>query len=61
MSDVPQWHARGHDTNSVIADPVFIDAAQNNFDLKPESPALKQGFKPISLKGIGVRPAPLRK
>jgi hypothetical protein len=55
-----QWQARGHDTNSVIADPQFVDAGSGDFRLKPESPALKLGFKPIDLSNVGVRPKNLR-
>jgi parallel beta-helix repeat protein len=51
-----QWRARGHDTNSVIADPLFIRPAEGDFRLKPGSPALKMGFRPIDLNGVGVRP-----
>jgi hypothetical protein len=51
-----QWKARGHDTNSIIADPLFVDAAKHDFRLKPNSPALRLGFKPIDLSGVGVRP-----
>lgn len=50
------WHARGHDTNSVIADPMFVDTANFDFRLQPGSPALKLGFKPIDLRAVGVRP-----
>jgi len=50
-----QWRARGHDTNSVLADPMFVNAEKNDFRLKPNSPALKMGFKPIDLRSVGVR------
>lgn len=50
------WKKRGHDTHSIIADPLFVDPASGDFTLKPDSPALKLGFKPIDTKGIGRRP-----
>jgi hypothetical protein len=56
-----QWQARGHDTNSVVTDPLFIDARNAHFQLKPESPARKAGFKSIDLAGVGVRPKAARR
>jgi len=50
-----QWRARGHDTNSSFADPLFVDAAKRDFRLQPGSPAAKLGFKPIDLSAVGVR------
>lgn len=50
-----QWRSRGHDTNSVFAEPMFVDAAKNDFRLQADSPAHKLGFKPISLSNVGVR------
>lgn len=50
------WQARGHDTNSIIADPQFVDAGNHNFRLKQNSPALKLGFQPIDLSRVGIRP-----
>lgn len=46
------WRAT-YDKNSVIADPRFIDPAQDDFRLAPESPALKLGFTPIPVELIG--------
>ena len=55
-----QWRARGHDANSVVADPLFVPSETADFRLRPESPALKTGFKPIDLSRVGIRPKPQR-
>ncbi|MBE0534177.1 MAG: right-handed parallel beta-helix repeat-containing protein [Phycisphaerae bacterium] len=52
------------DRNSIVADPMFVDAANRDYRLKPESPALKLGFKPINTAAIGLKadfPARLKK
>lgn len=49
------WQSRGHDLNSVVADPQFVAPTEWNFHLKRGSPALKLGFKPIDLRTAGVR------
>jgi hypothetical protein len=51
-----QWRARGHDTNSLIADPLFRDVSKNNFLMRWDSPSLRRGFQPIDLSTVGVRP-----
>ena len=57
------WHRmyRGdedvYDIHSVTADPMFVDAANGDYSLKPESPALRLGFQPIDTTQIGVRKA----
>jgi len=58
FSNVPldQWRQRGHDTNSVFADPLFVEPQHYDFGLQPNSPALRLGFKPIDLRTVGVRP-----
>jgi len=48
------WKARGHDVNSIIANPMFRDPARIDFRLKPGSPALKIGFKPFDFNKAGV-------
>ncbi|MGQ9733137.1 MAG: right-handed parallel beta-helix repeat-containing protein [Candidatus Zipacnadales bacterium] len=48
-----EWQALGADRNSLIADPLFVDAAKGDYRLKPDSPALKLGFKPIPIDEIG--------
>jgi hypothetical protein len=44
----------GIDKNSIIADPMFEDIANQNFKLKADSPALKLGFKQIDMSEIGL-------
>jgi hypothetical protein len=48
-----QWQEKGMDKNSIIANPLFVDPQNANFTLKPNSPALKLGFKPIDTSKIG--------
>ncbi len=43
------------DQNSVITDPMFYDVEERDFRLKPESPALDLGFKPIDVNRIGLK------
>lgn len=50
-----EWQARGHDLNSLIANPLFEDPDLGDFRLKPDSPALKLGFQPIDLSLVGPR------
>jgi hypothetical protein len=66
MPDTPgtltweQWQEKGFDTNSVVADPLFVDAANDDYRLRPESPAFKLGFEPIPVDKIGPYASPLR-
>lgn len=47
------WRAMGFDTHSVVADPLFVNAADGDYRLKRNSPAFKLGFKPIPIAQIG--------
>ncbi|MGJ8634111.1 MAG: right-handed parallel beta-helix repeat-containing protein [Luteolibacter sp.] len=47
--------AKGIDANSLAVDPLFVDPENGDFRLRPESPALKLGFKPIDLSKVGLR------
>ena len=49
-----EWQRMGYDQHSLVADPLFVDAANDDFRLKPDSPALKLGFKPIDVSMIGL-------
>jgi hypothetical protein len=48
------WQFMGRDTNSVVADPLFVAPEKGDWTLRPESPALKLGFVPIDWKKAGV-------
>ena len=49
------WQKLGFDQNTVVADPLFADAENGDFRLRPESPAFKLGFHPIDTSRIGLR------
>jgi len=54
------WQKLGFDRHSVIADPKFRDAKRDDYRLKPDSPALKLGFKPLPLEQMGLYKSPDR-
>ena len=49
-----QWQAKGQDKHGIIADPLFVDPRHGDFTMRPDSPALKLGFKPIDASEIGL-------
>ena len=51
-----QWQAQGYDQHSVFADPMFVDPANGDYRVKPESPALKLGFKNFDVSNAGLLP-----
>lgn len=51
-----EWQALGHDTHSLFADPMFVDPANGDYRVKPQSPALKLGFKNFDTTSIGLLP-----
>ena len=50
-----EWQKLGFDLDSVAADPLFLDAARDDFRLKSDSPAIRLGFVPIDMTKIGIR------
>ena len=44
-----------NDVHSVYADPMFTDVKAHDFTLKPGSPALAMGFRPIDVSTVGPR------
>ncbi len=49
-----KWQESGRDRDSRVADPQFVDAAHCDFRLKPTSPALSMGFRPIAYDEAGL-------
>lgn len=49
-----EWQAAGKDQGSIIANPQFIDPANDNYHLAPDSPAFKIGFKPFDYEQAGL-------
>jgi parallel beta-helix repeat protein len=54
------WQDKGMDRNSLLADPLFVDAVNGNFTLASGSPVLKTGFKQIPFEKIGPYNDPRR-
>lgn len=51
-----QWQRLRLDVKSVIADPLLANPDKGDFELKPESPAFKKGFRSIDPSLAGPRP-----
>lgn len=50
----------GRDTNSVVADALFVDPARGDYRVKPGSPALALGFVNFRMDEFGVQKAELK-
>jgi hypothetical protein len=57
-SALAEWRQRGQDADSLVADPPFVNAANYDFTLLPESSAWKLGWKKIDLSAVGPRQVP---
>jgi hypothetical protein len=49
------WQRMGYDVHSRIADPLFVDAPQDDYRVKSGSPAFELGFQLIDPQQIGIR------
>jgi len=50
-----QWQLKGHDAHSQVADPRFVDAANDDFRLKESSPAFALGFEAFDPREAGLQ------
>jgi hypothetical protein len=48
-----EWKQEGYDLNGVVADPLFVDPENGNYQVKENSPALKLGFMNFSMDEFG--------
>ena len=53
MTEWEAWQEKGLDRHSVVADPRFVNPAEDDYRLQPDSPAFALGFKPIPVDRIG--------
>lgn len=49
------WQPHGFGSGSAVADPLFVDPKNDNYQLKSGSPAFALGFKPVKPKAVGPR------
>ncbi|MGC9355791.1 MAG: PDZ domain-containing protein, partial [Mariniphaga sp.] len=52
--DMEKFRMNGCDTNSVVGDPLFVDAAEGDFRVQKDSPALEIGFQNFPMDQFGV-------
>ncbi len=49
------WQAAGYDADSLIEDPLFVAPEDDDYTLRPESPAFALGFEAIDTSAVGPR------
>ena len=52
------WRQQGQDKDSLMADPLFANAANYDFRVLPGSPAWKMGWHAIDMQSVGPRVIP---
>jgi len=59
LQDTPEddewetWRKLGKDQHSLVFDPLFVNPEEDDYRLRPESPAFKLGFEHIPIEKIG--------
>jgi len=59
--DLEKYRINGCDSNSIVGDPLFVEAAEGDFRVQENSPALEIGFQNFSMDQFGVTSEKLRK
>ncbi len=54
------WRAGGRDAHSLVANPGFVRPDRDDYRLRPNSPALKLGFRPLPIERMGLGSSPER-
>jgi len=49
-----EWQSLGLDRDSLVADPMFTDAARHDYRPRDESPAFRLGFKAFDISEVGL-------
>lgn len=49
------WQKLNFEQHSLVMDPEFVNASEDDYSLKPNSPAFTIGFKPIDVSNVGLR------
>jgi len=60
FDDWPSWMGHGLDSGSIVAEPRFVDAANDDYRLAPDSPAWELGFQEMPVDQIGCYRSPAR-
>jgi hypothetical protein len=54
LIELDEWQKMGFDQHSVFGDPLFVDPENDDYRVRPESPALKVGFKNFEMNTWGL-------
>ncbi|MFC2087644.1 right-handed parallel beta-helix repeat-containing protein [Bacteroidota bacterium] len=53
IQNFADWQKLGYDENSIIADPLFVNPENDDYRLRPESPAFELGIRQIDMSTVG--------
>ncbi len=54
------WKSHGFEKHTLVVDPLFVDPQNDDYRLRPDSPAFELGFERIPVEKIGPYESPLR-